>query len=75
MPFTSDTVLNTLSQSPSPLSTKTIARKTRTSKKIIRAIMNEQERKGSVVRVEPYKFGSGKDRCSVFCTKDNVQYA
>lgn len=71
----SDTVLKTLSQSPSPLSVRTIARKTNISKKNVKAIMNEHKRKGNVVSVEPYKIGSGKSYGSIFCTKDNIQYA
>jgi len=71
----SDTVYETLSQSPSPLSTKTIAHKTKIGKKFVRAVMNQQERSGNIVRVKPYLYGSGKSRGSVFCTKENVRYA
>ena len=75
MSSVNDTIYTILSQSPSPLSIRTIARKTKIGKKFVRVAMKEYEREEIIVRVHPYKIGSGKARSSVFCTKDNTHYA
>ena len=69
-----ETLLATITESPSPLGIRTMARKTGLSKKCVRAVMRDFEKRGTVRRVSPSSVGSGKSVQTIFCLPDNKFY-
>jgi predicted transcriptional regulator len=69
-----DTLYTAVADNPSPLSIRTLAKKTGIQNKRVRAVMREHEKCGKVVRVNPAKVGSLKSKQTIFCIPDNKYY-